>query len=96
MFTEEMTNRLCELVKNDFNNLFPASRRHDALAVQNNAWEAVATTMQTEFPSNKVTLQQIKNKWKNLKQESKTAAVQQKRYLLNILFKISVCHDRWS
>lgn len=71
VFTKEMSEFLVELIKDSKEELFPNTKQKGARATQQRAWEAVRDDFINQYPHSGITLKQIQEKWKNVKQTAK-------------------------
>lgn len=71
MFSEKQVERLIELVQENENSLFPNSFSRPNRKTSRKAWAAIAHTFNSEFPTDAKTPEQIRIKWKNMRQKAR-------------------------
>jgi hypothetical protein len=79
-FTPAMTSRLVELVKENYDDIEPGTRRADAAKTKSTAWARVTSTLNAENKDNFKTVGQVMEKWKNVKKNSKKTVGTEKRF----------------
>jgi hypothetical protein len=65
LFTANMTTRLVELIADNYVCIFPNSRRKNADANRETAWNMMAMSMNREFRTNPTTVKQLDDTWKS-------------------------------
>ena len=79
MGKEVESTRLAELVKDSHDSLYPGSKKSDASKRSKVAWTGITSSMNTEFPGNNWSVDQIKEKVKYIKKKSKEQFQVEKR-----------------
>lgn len=79
-FTPAMTARLAELVRDNYNKINPGNGTPDARRMSNNAWNEIALALNAENPDNRKTVEQCKQKWANIKKNTKAKVAKQKKW----------------
>jgi hypothetical protein len=71
MFSDAQVNRLVELVRENEDKLFPNSFNKWNRNVSRRTWNTIASIFNVEFPDEIKTAEQIRVKWKNMRQKAR-------------------------
>ncbi len=82
-FTAEQAARLTELCREYEDKLFPPSRKAQADQVRQEAWKTVTSILNAEFGKNR-SVDQVKQKWDNLKSLTKDAVATRNKKKLRV------------
>jgi hypothetical protein len=78
-FTKSMSNRLSELVLENYRRLFPEANIPEANKLSNGAWEMITEELNAEFPGQNKTVLQVTQRWNNMKRTTKSKVQLQKK-----------------
>lgn len=78
-FSEEEIEELTELIKDNYESLFPDSKTKAANNVSDKAWDVLASAFNRKFPNNPKRADQLRTKWKNLKSTAKSDYAKSKK-----------------
>jgi hypothetical protein len=82
VFTEDMENNLVELIEANFERLNPTGDVKDFNKTKKDAWQEVHSQIVARFPTQAVTLVQVKQKWTKMKQDAKSQFKELNRFII--------------
>ncbi|KAL3110867.1 hypothetical protein niasHT_014804 [Heterodera trifolii] len=78
LFSKEMSEQIATTIKDNFATFFPSSKEAKFAQKANTAWEELTNDLNANFGSS-LTVKQVREKWHNMKKESKRRFADEKR-----------------